>query len=547
MYFVVSIDKSNHAYKIERKEGRVGSKQHLKTMKKLLKVLEYLKENSRDKDSASRIKEICAISENIADQCKKQDFKLFQLFSHLFGIKSTTDKVVELNDYLRKYATLPFLPNEMMSKIFSYLPIEDQSTVKRANALFKDLSNDAIINRAREFGYHGDRDFVLASKFLKDLFKSVNYNIEEDIIPKKFIIYKRYKYLFFHVTGVDIEATIWNLKKCNTEDIISMFSKEKIYKNPELSAFVKLLMISPNKKIPSARWVPFRDEILITAIRLREKEVIKLLLKHGADPNVPRETGSNALHWAAMIGDLEIVKFLAPYVSDINQKGRWERTALCIAAYHGNNEVVKFLLKSGANTSIASENGNLALHLAAQRGHIEVIRTLIPYVKINESDHAGRTALSLAAQAGKKEVVNLLLANGASATIPNNHGSAPIHYAAQEGHVNVVERLLSEVVNIDAPGASGYSALFFAAEAGREKVVELLLLNGSDPNLHSGNGIYPLHLAVLNGNLRIVQLLAKRMRNINPIHPYSRLTPLGIAKKHGHIKIAKFLRSRGAR
>jgi hypothetical protein len=52
------------------------------------------------------------------------------------------------------------------------------------------------------------------------------------------------------------------------------------------------------------------NSALITAIRNREPDVVKLLLSHEADPNFDAGTGVTPLTWAVRSGDLGMVKTL---------------------------------------------------------------------------------------------------------------------------------------------------------------------------------------------------------------------------------------------
>ena len=88
--------------------------------------------------------------------------------------------------------------------------------------------------------------------------------------------------------------------------------------------------------------------------------LIRLMLKHGADVNATDPTGRTALMYATVSDHLpmEQVKMLIEKGANINaksqhpQSGDTGRTALDIARFHGNTAVVDLLLKSGATSGV---------------------------------------------------------------------------------------------------------------------------------------------------------------------------------------------------
>ncbi|OBT97930.2 hypothetical protein VE01_03949 [Pseudogymnoascus verrucosus] len=115
------------------------------------------------------------------------------------------------------------------------------------------------------------------------------------------------------------------------------------------------------------------------------KEIIDLLLEHGADVNSPPTTGSGAtaLQYAAMQGFLGIAHLLLEHEADVNAAAAETdgRTALEGAAEHGRLDMVQLLLNAGANVfgdgqaqyenaiRRASGNGHHAIRRMLEKGH----------------------------------------------------------------------------------------------------------------------------------------------------------------------------------
>jgi hypothetical protein len=96
---------------------------------------------------------------------------------------------------------------------------------------------------------------------------------------------------------------------------------------------------------------------LQTATQSRETEMMRMLLKAGANPNAPstlsltdeRLIHTRPLHSAATTGNTEAVKILVDYGVGLNIKNRAGHTALFYVCHQGNVEMMKLLLAYGAS------------------------------------------------------------------------------------------------------------------------------------------------------------------------------------------------------
>ena len=97
-------------------------------------------------------------------------------------------------------------------------------------------------------------------------------------------------------------------------------------------------------------------------------ELVKLLIRHGADPDAASsESGSTALHLAAQLDQAESVDVLLESGADINMKDKLEMTPLIKATYSCKTGIIALLLKRGADPSISDIRGETALMAARRR------------------------------------------------------------------------------------------------------------------------------------------------------------------------------------
>lgn len=137
--------------------------------------------------------------------------------------------------------------------------------------------------------------------------------------------------------------------------------------------------------------------------------VVKSLVKAGADVNHPTKTNSTPLRAACFDGRLDIVKYLTAHEADINIANKYNNTCLMIASYKGHTEVVSFLLESGANPNEKALCGATALHFASECGHVEVVKELLKYDAEFLSNDSNMTPIKVAAERTREEVVKFLL------------------------------------------------------------------------------------------------------------------------------------------
>ncbi|XP_071558315.1 protein fem-1 homolog B [Temnothorax nylanderi] len=137
--------------------------------------------------------------------------------------------------------------------------------------------------------------------------------------------------------------------------------------------------------------------------------VLKTLVKAGANVNHPTKTNSTPLRAACFNGRLDIVKYLINHQADLNIPNMFNNTCLMIASYKGHLDIVNFLLDKSADPNKKAYCGATALHFAAECGHSAIVCELLKYGTEMTKNVSGMTPLITAAERTRAEVVEYLV------------------------------------------------------------------------------------------------------------------------------------------
>lgn len=253
-------------------------------------------------------------------------------------------------------------------------------------------------------------------------------------------------------------------------------------------------------------------ELLTNAAKEKYREIIEVLLQHGADVNSSDKYGRTALHFTALDirGRLsrslhkdpdvkvkgEIAKLLLSRGANVNAETKDGITALCAAAHNGYANVVKTLLEYNADVNLTYKTDIPLFSLFVEESNV-VIKTM-PVNKgadVNTNERNNMTALHIATHKGHKEVVELLLKGGCKIDSKIRHGITPLHIAVQRGNLEIVKVLLTFGVCIDSKDQFGATALHIASKKGYSHIVIALLEHGSDITIMNGQNATALKLA----------------------------------------------------
>jgi uncharacterized protein len=283
------------------------------------------------------------------------------------------------------------------------------------------------------------------------------------------------------------------------------------------------------------------DLRLIDAVRQKDLQLVRTLVKQRIDVNAPQGDGSTALHWAARVDSMEIAEALLRAGARAGAANDNRVTPLHLACINRNGAMVGRLLAAGADANAATWNGETALMTCARAGSPSAVKSLLLHganVNAKEGAH-DQTALMWAAAQSHPDVVQLIVEAGGdvrarSRTYPETvvgedtqragreelnytilaGGMTPLMFAARSGDAASARLLVAAGANPNDRRSDGMSALVMAAYSGRTDAAVVLVERGADPN-DMATGYAPLHAAILKSDLELVKALLAHGANPN--------------------------------
>jgi ankyrin repeat protein len=177
------------------------------------------------------------------------------------------------------------------------------------------------------------------------------------------------------------------------------------------------------------------------------------------------------LHLAADEGHKEVVELLLEHGADVNAKVGYNKTAAEFAMWGHHSEVVELLVSKGADISPLQ----MAIYL---KDEVKAKSLIEGGADVNKRTPYGTTPLDRAINAGLTDIVKLLLDTGAYVNSKDNWDWTPLHSAVYKNK-DMVELLLAKGANVNAQDGDNRTPLWYAKQQGHTEIVELLKKYGA--------------------------------------------------------------------
>ncbi|KAL9084538.1 MAG: hypothetical protein Q9165_008041 [Trypethelium subeluteriae] len=297
-------------------------------------------------------------------------------------------------------------------------------------------------------------------------------------------------------------------------------------------------------------WTP-----LHVAVHSRKIEVVRFLLKAGADPNWGNPKSPADWAWENSISpatpveartsfeelfpfqrahtvrinrfspihevclglstkhksSVAIADFLRTSRSVVNSKDRSGATALHWVATNGNHKLVEALLRCGADPNVEDEQSWTPLHRAVQSGSSLAVRSLvlagantsiknqwgeIPLHALRDCSDPNNVARALMMRHGSPEL-----------ELRDIRGQTPLIFAAERGSIPALKALLALGADLEATSSNGYTALATAIHYNQIAATRFLLRRGAMANLSTTRGCSLLHIVAVSGSFDMMDFL----------------------------------------
>ena len=326
------------------------------------------------------------------------------------------------------------------------------------------------------------------------------------------------------------------------------------------------------------------DARVADAAMAGDREVVRSLLKQGADVNAAQGDGTTPLHWAARRGDVELAQMLiyaGANVRATTRLGGW--TPLLMAAQLGHAKMIETLLNAGSDLKTTTAFGATPLMLASAAGNPDAVRLLLSKGgDVNAAESVrGETALMFAAAYNRVDAMRLLIDAGADVK-----RLSKVFDLKSQTNANPDEdaflRAQQDGLRQGARGGRGQGGGYGGAEAPAETerpagqraaTPGARAASGGTPAgpqappptaarppevaggtrqfrfaelVSAQGGLSPLLFAARQGHLQAAQLLLARGADVNQISTSDATSPLLIAIINGHFDLAKVLLDAGA-
>ncbi len=219
----------------------------------------------------------------------------------------------------------------------------------------------------------------------------------------------------------------------------------------------------------------------------KHKEVIEILLKKGAEINVPERTGLTPLHWAVQNPNIpvEIVDIMVQNGGDIHVRTKNTKSSLIETAIRNatKGDVLKYLIELGIPVENDVERGPPLIHRAVTNTHcpLELFEILVDHgTDPTVLDRLKNTTLHSSLKSNKinMKLIRKLISVGVDPNAQNSLGNTPLHRIVRmSSNIPAIEFLISSGGDPYLPNFKEKSPFDLASESLKKHIGRVVQRN----------------------------------------------------------------------
>ncbi|XP_028414774.1 serine/threonine-protein kinase TNNI3K-like [Dendronephthya gigantea] len=257
--------------------------------------------------------------------------------------------------------------------------------------------------------------------------------------------------------------------------------------------------------------------------------------------------GWTALHHAVARGELDIVKYLVKQGANVNSKDSNGRTVLHFSVDGYLRDTVKCSAKNGTERNGKNSDGLAVLYITVDKGVPVIVNYLVEHGAIvNCKDTDEMTHLYVVAAEGVQDIVEYVVKQGANVNGKDSHVETLPCTPVVDNNSDIVKFLVEHGADINQKNSDGHTVLKFAVASGGLNVVEYLVEQGADITPGSSLGVDALRMAVVKNSALLLNILLQKNIDIRNSGTFlvdgRQMNLLECSIHHGHDEITTILK-----
>ncbi|KAJ8684109.1 hypothetical protein QAD02_019901 [Eretmocerus hayati] len=295
--------------------------------------------------------------------------------------------------------------------------------------------------------------------------------------------------------------------------------------------------------MPPVSKVVTDHSLLFAAMENGQEEIVKLMLSKGC--SVSEFSGDTPLHAAIRLRNINMVRLLLQYKAPIEATIGNGQTPLHYAVMSRQKGIILLLLQHGANSQAIDGFGRTLLHLAIE-DNTDCWAQNVPPLHQHQKSLTKPVSVKSGTSQEMMELLHIFFAKGIPVDSKTNSGQTPLHFAVKRQNKKLVQFLIDRHADIHMADNDGNLPLHIAVmndmqssnessdpdhsyainkgenvasgkEKEKEKVkfIEWLLSLGADCDLENNNHETPLLLAMKTNQTLVIKSLLNYSINSN--------------------------------